>query len=92
MEVVDKQNINCINIDKLKKARLLPRYIDGMDSYCEITAEQKLKVPFSKNYNTYKEYSDDIDRAADIGEAGEEIPDEIIDKLTDTANELNIGW
>lgn len=72
------------NLIKLKKIGAMPNYIDCGDN----KPNNKIRVPFSKQYKTESEYIEDKCRALEFAERGEEIPDALYKKLLDTKEEL----
>lgn len=81
--------IQAENIRKQRLAGLLPRYMNNSD-ILYITAEQEKNVPFSKHYNTYREYLADTKLVQQMTIEYKEIPDSLFEKLRETGIELGI--
>lgn len=88
-------NLNNISIDernylKLKRAGVLPRYINSgyKENNKTNIAELKSRIPFSTNYRTYQEYLSDQEKISNMACNGLEIPDDIVKRLQMTNEEL----
>jgi hypothetical protein len=78
------------NIRRLKRAGALPRGFDCGEPKPLVTDEMKNRVPFSRNYTTYTEYQEEVDRLFKNNMETTLLPLDIINKMADTANELGI--
>lgn len=80
--------IEDLNYIKLKKAGILPRYTNcGSEKSKDIKTN---RVPFSTYYHSYQDYLSDKKTAVDIACSGLEIPDELIEKLQKTKEEIDL--
>lgn len=79
----------CNNVKKLTQVGLLPMYLDGSGTKAP-TKKQQERIPFSQLYNTYSEYSNDIDLALEYHFSEQEIPDQLFNRLRSTALELGL--
>ena len=67
------------NYIKLKRAGVLPRYIDCCGNMRRMVDIEELKkrVPLSSHYRTYQDYQNDRELLADMACNGQELPDDI---------------
>lgn len=73
---------------KLRKVGLLPRYIDCNRKEESFPKKLLKKVPFSSIHNTYQDYEKDLFHILDY--CGEEIPDDLVEKVYKTQVELGL--
>lgn len=84
---MDKLKVKAINLRKLRMIGILP---EGFDSSNQQLEADKTKISFSKIYKTYLDYEKDIKIAKDCLIQYRELPDDIFNKLRETALELGI--
>lgn len=85
------RKIRLINHIKLCIIGLVAPYIDGGPyGILKLTTKQKEKVPFSKNYNTYQDYQNELKKVEKYVDEDKEIPFELVKSLGDTLEELSL--
>jgi hypothetical protein len=72
----------------MRDFEIIPRFFDQKN-----TTHSKVdtkKVPFSSNYNTYADYRSDLKIVSELCSQDKQVPDELLNKLYATKDELGI--
>jgi hypothetical protein len=77
------------NMLRLKDMGVIPRYLDGENiPMSRVSMERTMRVPYSKEYNTYDDFCRDSANAVKYLNNDIIIPDELYTKMKSTADQL----
>lgn len=82
MRELSEREIWRSNYRKLRALGIIKYQLDGRPKEVYKVDESIFsKVTFSKNYHTYDDYKEDLEKILDIGMEGKEIPGNLFNKL-----------
>jgi hypothetical protein len=87
--ITPERKLRNTNIRTLKEVGILPRYLDCCSNRGkELDSKRRSIIPFNRVYFRYEDYSQDKLRMSKIASEDKVIPDDLYNRLFQTAEEL----